>query len=234
MDGEIIVRKFLISIKTKALWLRDMPKSIYFNFRCLPKEQARKLPIRIRWNTKLGILEKNCIQIQNLKIKKGMIQLGYRGGKFVSQGKSYITISKGGEIIFKGTCICAEGWNICVEGGKLTFGSNFFANRNLQIECEKDISFGDDVLVGWNVRIRDTDGHAVICDNIYKDFRKEIIIHDHVWISSDSTILKGSKIEENSVVACNSTVCGLVSKEKNCLIAGTPSKVKKQNIQWIK
>lgn len=213
-------------IKEFLKYLRDLPKSIYFNYRCLPKEQAVKLPVRVRYDTKLGILDKNCIVI-NGECRRNMILLGYRGGQFVSRNHSYISIS-GGKMIFNGTCCLGEGFGIAVEGGELSFGNHFYANRNLLIECQKKISLGDHVLTGWNVSVRDTDGHSVM----EKPFVKEIIVRNHVWITSDVTILKGSKISEGSVIACNSTVCGLQMQKENCLAGGTPAEIIRENITW--
>ena len=213
-------------IKECLKYLRDFPKSVYFNYRCLPLKQAKKLPVRVRYDTKFGILDKNSVSI-NGTCKRSMITLGYRGGQFVSANRGYIGIS-GGKIIFNGTCNFGEGFGIAVEGGTLIFGDDFYTNRNFMAECQKKIEFGNDVLLGWNVSIRDTDGHSVNG----KPFKSEITIKNHVWIASGVTVLKGSFITEDSVIACNSTVCGLQMQENKCLIAGTPAKIIKTNVEW--
>jgi len=213
-------------IKEFLKYLRDLPKSVYFNYRCLPFAQAKKLPFRVRYDTEFGILDKKSICI-NGECRRNMINLGYRGGKFVSANRGYIGIS-GGKIIFKGECSFGEGFGIAVEGGELQFGENFYANRNLMIECQEKISFGDNVLLGWNVSVRDTDGHCVNG----KQFTDEITVKSHVWIASDVTVLKGSVISDSSVIGCRSTVFGLKMQEKKCLVAGTPAKVIKENVEW--
>ena len=63
---------------------------------------------------------------------------------------------------------------------------------------------------------------------------KEVNIENHVWIASDCTILKGTQIASDSVIGCNSLVCGIKVEEKNSLIAGSPAKVKKTDIVWNK
>lgn len=213
-------------IKEFLKYLRDLPKSVYFNYRCLPFVQAKKLPFRVKYDTEFGILDKKSICI-NGTCKRSMITLGYGGGKFVSANRGYIGIS-GGKIIFNGTCNLGEGFGIAVEGGELRFGENFYANRNFLAECQKKISFGDNVLLGWNVSVRDTDGHSVNG----KPFIEEIAVKNHVWIASDVTVLKGSVISEGSVIACKSTVCGLKMQEKKCLAGGTPAKIIKNNVEW--
>ena len=213
-------------IKEFLKYLRDLPKSIYLNYRCLPFAKAWKLPVRVRYDTKFGILDKNSICI-NGTCKRSMITLGYRGGKFVAENRGYISIS-GGKMIFNGTCNFGEGFGIAVESGELQFGKNFYANRNLLIECQKKVSFGSDVLLGWNVSIRDTDGHSING----KPFKEKIMVKNHVWIASDVTVLKGSVISEDSVIACNSTVCGLKMQKNKCLAVGTPAKIIKNNVEW--
>lgn len=213
-------------IKEFLKYLRDIPKTVYFNYRCLPMGQARKLPVRVRFDTKFGILDKNSVFI-NGNCKRSMITLGYKGGKFISANHGYIGIF-GGKIIFNGTCNFGECFGIAVEGGEISFGENFYANRNFMTECQKKITFGKNVLLGWNVSIRDTDGHSING----KPFTDEITVQDHVWIASDVTILKGSVISNNSVVACRSTVCGFKADKEKCLIGGTPAKVIKKNVEW--
>ena len=227
------MKKNLIKkIKNKILEIRDFPKSLYLNYRCLSRVQAKKLPIRVKWNTKLGNLEKECIEIKSDKIERSMIKIGYQGCKFVSQGNSYISIENGGKLIFKGKSIIAEGANIYIYGGKVTIGDKFYANRNLQIQCNKSISFGDSVLLGWNVKVRDTDGHEVLVDGISKPYTKRIDICNHVWVAADTSILKGSYIDDECIIACGSIVCGSKFRVKNCLIAGIPAQIKKEKVKW--
>ncbi len=222
----------LRKIKKIVLYLIDFPKSLYVNLKCLSFKEAIKLPIRIKWNVKLGKLYKNCIKIKTNEIKRSMILIGYRGSKFISNNNMYISISNGGQIIFYGSCIIAEGLNICVYGGTVSIGDNLYVNKNFNLQCEKGISFGKDVLIGWNVSIRDTDGHKIIENNIEKEEAGNISIKNHVWVASNVTILKNTNINNNSVIACNSTVSSYKSNEQNILIGGTPAKKIKENINW--
>ena len=208
----------------------DFPKTIYINFKCLDLRQALKLPIKINHKVKIGKLYKGCIIISG-NIKKGMIKLGYSGAGFVSENKSYIYICKG-KIEFKGNTILAEGFNIYINGGNVTIGENFYANKNFQLQSEEGICLGKDCLVGWNVSIRDTDGHRIIKEGKENKEKGSIIINDHVWIASHTIVLKNSYITNGSVIGCNSLVCGIKTQENNCLIAGVPAKIKGNNILW--
>ncbi len=226
-------KKWIKEIKNKLCLMRDLPKSIYFNYKCLPREQAKKLPIQVRWNIKLGNLKKGCVEIRSDQIENNMIKIGYQGAQFISKDSSYINIMEGGKLIFEGNSIIAEGCNICISSGIVTIGKHFYANRNLQIQCNESICFGDDVLLGWNVKVRDTDGHEVLVDGIGNPCTEKIHICNHIWVASDTTILKGTYIDDNCIIACGSIVCGSKFKVKNCLIAGIPAQIKKEKIEWI-
>ena len=117
--------------------------------------------------------------------------------------------------------------------GTTEFGNNFVVNKNCSISCDSKITFGKDVLIGWNVIIRDSDGHKIIKDGELKKDKDEINVGNHVWICSYVDVLKGTKIGENSVIAYRACLTGK-SFQKNSLIAGFPAKIIQENINWEK
>lgn len=54
-----------------------------------------------------------------------------------------------------------------------------------------------------------------------------IIVKNHVWIGAKSTILKGTKIADGSVIGAGSLGTGLLSDEKS-IYAGQPAKLIKE------
>lgn len=226
------MKKIYRIMKRVICYIGDLPTTLYFNFRCLTFKQAIRLPIRVKRGTKHGILSKKSISIKSEDIFRSMILLGFRGGKFINSSNGYISIYNGGHIEFRGACNFAEGFSFSIEGGNLVIGKNFYANRNLCIECTENIIIGDNNLIGWNVSIRDTDGHRIFENDVPKILKAPITIDNHVWIASDTIILKGTHISDGSIVACNSLVNGLKVIKNNSLIAGIPAKIKKSNIRW--
>lgn len=224
-DLKTILKDWLIGI-------RDLPISIYVNYKCLPLEKARKLPIQVKWNTRIKNITRGSIDIDSKNLYRKMIRIGYQGGRFIHVGRTFIDIVNGGKLIFMGSAIIADGAAFFIDGGTVLIGDNFYSNRNLQIHCEKKITIGHENLFGWNVAIRDNDGHPVFIDGAQKPTNGDIIIGNHVWIASDVTVLKYSKLTEGSVVACNSVVCGLELENNNCLIAGIPAKIKREHVSW--
>lgn len=113
----------------------------------------------------------------------------------------------------------------------LEFEENFTANKNFFVSCGSRIIFGNNVMSGWNVNIRDLDGHCIIENGIKKKNIKLLKIEYSVWVCSYVDILKGVKVENNSVIAYGSKVLGEF-KDSNLLIGGFPAKVIKKGIYW--
>lgn len=220
-----------MSIRKILAELRDFPKSLYVNYSLFPFKKAVKLPIRVKYNVKVGRLQKENIVV-NFPMSKYCIKLGYNGACYISENHSLLHIINGGKLIFNGPCTIAEGFNIYINGGTVSVGSNFYANRNLEIQSEIGINIGDDVLAGWAVSLRDTDGHKVISNGIENQEKDSIFIGDHVWIASECTLLKGTFIAKENIIGCRSLVCGSKVEDSNCLIAGIPAKIRKQNVSW--
>ena len=126
------------------------------------------------------------------------------------------------------------------DGSTVLIGTNSeLRNRNLHLVANQGyknkpkIIIGNNVHIAKDVIIRASDGHCLI-DSVTKkpiNEPKDVIIGDNVWIASRVTILKGSQISDNSVVGA----CSLVNKkftEKNVIIAGSPAKIIRRNIEW--
>ena len=79
--------------------------------------------------------------------------------------------------------------------------------------------------MGWNVTIKNNDGHYVVENGKDSIISKKIIIKDHVWVCAYATVLKGVCIKKNSVVAYGALLT-------NVLYGGVPAKMIKENISW--
>jgi len=94
----------------------------------------------------------------------------------------------------------------------------------------KEVILGNNVLMGANAFITDTDFHPINPESrrYRKDniFSKKVVIGDNVFIGMDSLILKGVTIGENSIIGASSVVTNDIPP--NCIAAGIPAKVKKR------
>lgn len=112
------------------------------------------------------------------------------------------------------------------EGAELILGTGYI-NYNTLIDCHKKITIGNNVFIGENVVIRDSDNHTI---NNKEEITKEVTISDNVWIGCNSIILKGVTIEKGAVIAAGSVVTKDV--KANTLVGGNPAKLIKENVFW--
>ncbi|MGD0279556.1 MAG: acyltransferase [Smithella sp.] len=191
------------------------------------------MPVFISYKTKIEQVRKGVISIEGT-ISPAMIQICIGGTNgVVTERNNYIRIglSDTAKIIFKGNAIFSEGVLISVDRGVLVLGNNFVANKNFYISCNKRVELGDDITVGWNVNILDSDNHTVISPQGLKVGMRDIKIGNHVWIAAQVDILKGSCVCDNSVIAYRSLVCKHFTKS-NVLIGGAPANIIEHNINW--
>lgn len=140
-----------------------------------------------------------------------------------------------GRIVINGYTWIGVGCRINVyKCAELNIGENFKVTGRSTIICRKHIVIGADCLFSWDIQIMDTDfhyiydekGNRVNCD-------KSIEIGNHIWIGARSTILKGSTIPSNSIVAAGSVFSGRRTEE-NCIYSGVGHMltVIKGNVRW--
>lgn len=209
------------------------PKTLYINFRTLPFMDAIKLPYIVMGPCSFHGVKRNNIKI-NGNIKTGMIRLAAqktsKRGLQVNK-KAFLIVDNGGSITFKGDTSIGAGTSICAHGGDIILGDKFSCNVNCFIYCQKNIEVGTDVLLGWNINIRDNDGHPIYQDKVLINPDRKIVVGNKVWIASYVDVLKGVSLADGTVVGTRSLVTKSFYKE-NILIAGVPAKAIKENISW--
>ena len=139
----------------------------------------------------------------------------------------YLEMYQNSEINVQNTFFIHSGCDIMVfKGAKLNLGSGYI-NRYCKIRCYNEITIGNEVAISENFTIWDSDAHQMINGS---EPTQPIVIGNKVWIGTNVTVLKGVKIGDGCVIAAGS----LVTKDipANCLAAGVPAKVIKENVKW--
>lgn len=208
----------------------DLPKTIWLNFKVFDFRQAVIFPVLISRKVKIAEIHRGSIIVSN-NAKPFSIKIGIEGVDGVTDSRrGYLSIRNNAKICFIGKASLSKGISIR-NSGIVCFGNNFYCNCNLSIVCSHCITFGDDCILGWNIHIRDCDGHSLYQNRERINPNKEVQIGNHVWIGQDVKILKGSVIPENSVIAMNSCVTKSFT-ELNTIIGGYPAKVLKHKVDW--
>lgn len=109
----------------------------------------------------------------------------------------------------------------------IRIGQRVAFNNNCTILVCGNVSIGDCCRIGSEVEIIDFDGHGVP-PNKRGNVGKIAPVHigDNVWIGNRATILAGTIIGDNSIVAAGAVVKGIFPN--NVIIGGVPAKIIKK------
>ncbi len=206
-------------------------KTILFNFRYLPFRQAVRLPVLLFRRTIVSRM-KGRIHIAG-KIRHGMIKLGRCGVTGYERHATVLNIQ--GDITFCGKAVIGSGSSVAVsKTGKLVFGENFHVTGGSRIFCEKEITFGRDVLISWECLFLDSDQHRICAGNGERlNEARPVAVGNHVWIGCRNTILKGVVIPDGCVVAANSTLTHVFAETASIIGgSGKEQRILKTGITW--
>lgn len=220
--------------------LKNVYKTLFINFKTLPFCQAIHLPIYCDSHVTLKGLKRGSIVIA-CPVQKRLIDIGLDaitgsalGG--IKHKHTYLRFGKGSRIVFKGKGGFASGNSIVLmDNAKLVLGKDFSTNVLCDFFVYKKIEFGEDCFLGWNVSLRDGDGHYVIERSTGEilNHPEEIHIGNHVWLCSGVTVMKGVNIADDCVVAGNSLVLRSLTEEHS-IYGGVPAKLLKRDRSFIK
>ena len=109
-------------------------------------------------------------------------------------------------------------------GARVRLGDNFYANFNLTLVDDAEISFGDNCMVGPNVTIA-TAGHPILPELRCQLLQYNLPVHigDNVWIGAGAIILPGVTVGDGSVIGAGSVVTKDVPG--GVVAAGNPCRV---------
>lgn len=112
------------------------------------------------------------------------------------------------------------------EGAVLSIGNSCGISA-ASITSFKKVTIGNNVLIGANVFITDSDWHGIKIEKRREEGEsKEVIIGNGVWLGANSIILKGVTIGENSVIGAGSVVTKNIPG--NVIAAGNPCSIIKK------
>jgi acetyltransferase-like isoleucine patch superfamily enzyme len=225
----IVLHKIINKIKSilKINWI----KTIYFNFKKFPFEDAIKIPVVFYGKVKFQDISGEIII--NAPLKKGMISFG-KPYEMQTVHKGIAEIMFSGKIIFKGYAQFGKDYFVHVKNNAvLEMGDMSSIASSGKIICTKEIIFGNYARLGSECQVIDTNFHELIDTMTGEKFpvNKSIKIGNYNFISNRVTILSKTITPDNCIVASNS-VC---SKDYsnfgiNILIGGVPSKLIRENI----
>ena len=106
-------------------------------------------------------------------------------------------------------------------GAEIRAGDNFGLNYGVEIYAAKSITMGDNMMIGDQVTIYDTDFHRI--DEGSEPRVAAVTIGDNVWLGRGATVLPGVTIGDHSIVAAGAVVTKDVAART--VVAGNPARV---------
>ena len=123
-------------------------------------------------------------------------------GKIIFQNNTYFGMVKIG---FSGSYNLGNKSYFNNEGGVIIFNKKATFSRGIQLICGRDAK-------------NKTNNNIVNLEN-------------HIWVCSNCSLLKGTKIKSNCIIAANSCINKEI--EKSNVIVASNNKIVRENINWI-
>lgn len=124
--------------------------------------------------------------------------------------------------------------NCPIENCVVTIGKNTnFRQTSIQLgESNSRVDIGSNCTFAHGIEVSCTDHHSILdADGNLTNIGKYVSIGSNVWVCRGVTIMKNTTIPNGCVVATRSVVTRNFDQE-NCIIAGNPAKIVKENIGW--
>ena len=132
----------------------------------------------------------------------------------------------------KGLIYCASHGGVYIDDG-----TTILSNHRIVASSKGRVAIGKDCLISHDFAAYSNDMHPIFSVEsgmrLNNNCRKSNIdIGDHVWVGFRTTFLKNACVGVGSIIGSNS----LVSKSypNNCIAAGIPAKVLRENAAWSK
>lgn len=236
-----ILKRILGSLEARLNQPRlSIWRTVYFNFRTLPFNQAIKLPIFVYGKVRFFMLNGSVV-IESQELFRGMIKIGFNGDSFsLFDHSGYIQLASNNSYIkFEGRCRIALNTKIRVVDGTLTLGANSRIGSDSRVICNGgDIYIGDNTGVTFGCTIMNSSFHYTYDQNNkgYRNRSSNIYIGSHCWIGNQTTILGNAQLPDFSIVGSGSLVnkdlCK-VNQSKYPLIAGRPATIINYGIKRV-
>lgn len=213
--------------------VRGILKTIYWNLRLLPFQQAIKFPLILGSSCSLSSCKRGCIQFNSERIKPGLLIIGTEYYGLKSRGGVSLRIE--GKLVVNG---CGVHWfgsngyltiypNACLE-----IGDDFQIGNGWCIFISSKSSIGANCMFSWNVMLLDTDCHPITDahGNLINP-PKAINIGNNVWLGAYSKILKGTYIPSGSIISAGSIVSSKLVQENSIYIG---NHLVRNDVYWSK
>lgn len=162
--------------------------------------------------------------------KSGVTVLGAKGRFPKSSLETRLLVAPGGTLNLGPGLTLSYGADIEVfAGATLTFKGHGGSNIGLTVICADHIEFGDGVMMGRHVTVRDNNGGHYINRQGYKN-TSPVFVEDKAWLCEQCTIMNGVHVGQGAIVGAKSFVIRRVPA--HTMVSGHPAEVIDEDIYW--
>ena len=116
--------------------------------------------------------------------------------------------------------------NLFIAGyGKVSIEKGVFANHNLTVIADADVTLCKNVFIGPNVLVA---AASLVTQGVKSAPPTEIIVHENAWIGANAVILSGVTIGEGALVGAGAVVNQSVAP--GAVVTGVPAVFKR----WVR
>jgi acetyltransferase-like isoleucine patch superfamily enzyme len=180
-----------------------------------------------------------CVLSRGTRLKVGRgSKLDIPRGSYLFLGFAHYTpthcsihLGKGARLSVDGTVQILRGVRVFVnDKALLEIGTRSYINDCSTVTCFEHIKIGSGCSISWNTNIMDTNIHELVVGGRSRPRTALVSIGDRVWIGSGATILAGTTIGEQSIVAAASVVTTDVPSK--VVVAGNPARIIAEDASW--
>ena len=222
------MKKMLKRLYHKLQWINSIKKIdfIYYNYLCKRVLRDKEVYIIPYKGAIIDIHRTAKIELHGQNLNIGINKIGK------SRAETYVKMEK--EAYWK----CNNGASLCY-GGNIEIHDNgcletnsFFLNVGSVIIATKRIELGEDVWIGRDCVIYDSDFHWMLDENgNVRNVSKPVKVGNHVWLTNHVMVQKGVEIGAN-VVICPHTIVRKNISEGKMIASGTTQICVADDIKW--
>lgn len=197
---------------------RSFFSSLFLNLHYLPFNQAIHLPILL-YKPRFLNMRGSIVISAEMPVSFGMIRMGF---PFVSifPNNGIVWDNTGGNVSFMGSCIIGSNSAISVSNhSNLRIGDGFVASTSLKLVCYYNVVFNDNVRLGWDCIVMDTDFHKLTkIEGGYNRGYGAINIGANNWFGNSCKIMKRTSTPDFCTISAGTILSGPVNAPKYSII----------------
>jgi acetyltransferase-like isoleucine patch superfamily enzyme len=140
-------------------------------------------------------------------------------------------LAKDARLSIQGTVQLLKGVRVTIGyAAHLEIGSRTFINECATVTCFKHIKIGSECAISWNTNIMDANIHELVVAGTPRPRSAPVSIGNKVWVGSGATILAGTTIGDQSVIAAASVVTSDVPS--GVVVGGNPARIIANDVTW--